>query len=80
MNRNIRTASICHNEDTATDTGARRVRLQLRRVAGGGYEWATEYDEDCNIGVCRTVADAEQAALHAWGAEIWDFRATWANR
>lgn len=77
MSKPIRVASICHNEDDRNDPKHRRVRLELTKVPEGGYVWHTEAGEDCCIGECKTVYDAEIAALQAWGADVWDLRATW---
>lgn len=76
MGKPIRVATICHNEDYRENPAHRRVRLELTKQAGG-YVWHTEAGEDCCIGACKTVYDAEIAALQAWGADVWDFRASW---
>jgi len=73
----IRVATICHNDDGRNATNHRRVRIELTKEPEGGYVWRTEFDEDCSLGVHKTVRDAEIAALHAWGADVWDLRATW---
>lgn len=76
MSKPIRVATICHNEDDSNDPKHRRVRLELTKTEEG-YVWHTEAGEDCCIGACKTVYDAEIAALQAWGADVWDLRATW---
>jgi len=78
MSKPTRVATICHNDDDRNDPHHRRVRLELSKEHdGSGYVWRTEYDEDCNLGVHKTVYDAEISALQAWGADVWDLRATW---
>lgn len=77
MSKPIRVATICHNEDDRNDPNHRRVRLELTKEPEVGYVWRTEFAEDCNLGVHKTVYDAEIAALHAWGAAVWGLRATW---
>lgn len=76
MSKPIRVATICHNDDDRNDPNHRRVRLELTK-SEEGYVWHTETGEDCCIGACKTVYDAEIAALQAWGADVWDLRATW---
>ena len=73
--RAIRTATICHSEDSHTDPKHRRVRIELK-IDGGKYVWKSE-GNDCGIGSFATVADAENAALQAWGAECWAIKARW---
>ncbi len=76
MTNPIRVATICHNDDDYRDPNHRRVRLELRDE-DGVYVWRTAEGMDCCIGTCRNVREAEEAALHAWGAAVWDLRATW---
>ncbi|MBS1213630.1 MAG: hypothetical protein H6R26_2247 [Proteobacteria bacterium] len=77
MSKPIRVASICHNDDDCEDPRHRRVRLELTQEPTGGYVWRTEEGEDCGLGTHESVADGEIAALQAWGAPVWDLRATW---
>jgi hypothetical protein len=76
----LRIATICHNNDDHRDPSHRRVRLELTKDFSGGYVWHTDDGEDCCIGACKSVYDAEIAALQAWGAPVWDLRATWHQR
>lgn len=78
MPKPIRVATICHNEDDHKDPKHRRVWLGLTREPEGGYVWRDEAgDEAGNMGVHATVYDGQIAALQAWGAAVWDLRATW---
>jgi len=80
--RAIRVATICHNEDDYRDQNHRRVTLVLRRDRDK-YRWygveedGTEYDTEVSAG---TVAQAEDAACHAWGAMEWDLQTNGAWR
>lgn len=76
MSKPLRIATICHNEDNYRDPAHRRVRLELHPVPEG-YVWRTADGQDCCIGACRTVAYATWAARSAWGAAVWDLRASW---
>ena len=71
----IRTATICHNDDDYRDPEHRRVRLELLKV-GPFYVWHCDGDE-CGLLAFRTVKSATEGAVAAWGAEVWDLRATW---
>lgn len=77
MTHPIRVATICHNEADHNDPHHVRIRLELTKSPDGGYVWRTEDEDDCNLGNYSTVYNAEIAAMHAWGADCWDLRATW---
>jgi len=72
----IRVATICHNEDTHTTPGHRRVRLELYRRESG-YVWTTSDGEDPELGIFQTIDEAEEAAQSAWSYPSWDLRASW---
>lgn len=79
MSKPIRVATICHNDDDRNDQNHRRVRLALiKEQDGSGYVWSDEEGNEAgNMGVHKTVYDAEIAAIQSWGADVWDLRATW---
>ena len=76
----IRTASILHNECDYPESihFGERVKLNLRKMADGCYEFCIgENDETTGVSG-STVADACRAAHRAWDtSHVWDFRAAW---
>jgi hypothetical protein len=77
MSKAIRVFTICHSDDDHNDKNHRRVRVELQK-SDVGYQWYADNGEtDCGIGKFQTVADAEDAALHVWGSEVWAMKASW---
>ncbi len=80
MSKAIRTASILHNESCNRDSGnyGLRVKLNLRKMADGAYEWCINENDETTCVSGTTVKDACNAARRAWNqSHVWDFRATW---
>ena len=81
MTKAIRTASINHNDQDGV-----RVILNLRNIHDGSkypYRWYTADGDDTEV-TGSTVAQAFDAAEHAWGRrtrgtsfDVWGFRARW---
>jgi len=69
--RAVRTATINNNDPSKC-----RVRLELRKIQEG-YCWFTSDDEDCGLGCFKSVKEALNSACLAWGADIWNLRASW---
>ena len=74
--KTIRTASICHGDYDRSQRGHKRIKLELIKTESG-YEWFTDAGEDCCIGPCKTVREAEEQAISAWSCWEWDFRNDW---
>ena len=80
--KNIRVATICHNEDDCRERNYRRIKLVLVHEHdddhGDYYIWrCADDDADCNLGRYDNVLDAENALISAYSADCWALRAKW---
>jgi len=62
-------ASINHNNIEGA-----RVGLYLIATDSGRLVWRTDSDEDCGLGEFASEAEADEAAIAAWGADAWDLQ------
>jgi hypothetical protein len=71
--RSIRTATINHS---GPDHDGERVTLRLRRD-GTRYVWLGDAEEHDTGVDGASIAEACDAARHAWSGSGWDLRARW---
>ena len=79
MTRAIRTMTICHSDDDHSDPKHRRVKIDLIKD-GDRYRWVQAMGGADTEVSGKSVQEACELAVIAWGGKEWAAKAAWIKR